>query len=139
MLDSIPYRMAQSFLGAFNNQLIRFIEELSETYPEEKKVGSMALEAIQGMKKVNPRLILDLFYNNIYVDFHTFIENEDEGIIPIARGKIQNEFNELSMMLVIFDKYWPTMSDNNRKAIWQYLKVLCALCMKAKGIEKTRI
>lgn len=130
-------RMSQTFLGAFNNQLIRFLEELSDTYPEEKKMFSMALEAIQGMKKVNPKLILDMFYNNVYLDFHTFIENEDENIIPVAKNKLEKEYNEASMVLIVFDKYWPAMTEHNRKAIWQYMKVLCVLCEKAKGIQKT--
>ena len=129
--------MSQSFLGAFNNQLLRFLEELSETYPEEKKMFSMALEALQGMKKVNPKLILDMFYNNVYVDFHTYIENEDENIIPVAKAKLEKEYNESSMILIVFDKYWPTMTEHNRKAIWQYMKVLCILCEKAKGLQKT--
>jgi hypothetical protein len=38
----------------------------------------------------------------------------------------------MSPALMIFDKHWPTMADANRKAIWQYLKVLCALCEKAR-------
>lgn len=129
--------MSQSFLGAFNNQLIRFLEELSDTYPEEKKMFSMALEAIQGMKKVNPKLILDMFYNNVYVDFHTYIENEDEHIIPVAKAKLEKEYNEASMVLIVFDKYWTSMTEHNRKAIWQYMKVLCVLCEKAKGLQKT--
>jgi len=33
---------------------------------------------------------------------------------------------------VIFDKYWSTMSQGNREAIWKYLEVLCKLCEKAK-------
>jgi len=35
-----------SALGAFNTQLIRFFEDLTETFPEERDI-KMALEAIQ--------------------------------------------------------------------------------------------
>jgi hypothetical protein len=34
---------------------------------------------------------------------------------------------------MIFEKHWPTMADANRKAIWNYLKVLCILCEKARA------
>jgi hypothetical protein len=122
-----------SFLGAFNNQLIRFFEELTDSYPEEKGI-KMALEAIQGTKKINPKLILDLFYDNVYAPCHEWIENEDDTIIVFAKNKIQNEYNEMSAALFIFDKYWSGMSENNQKVIWQYLKVLCVLCEKAKGL-----
>lgn len=122
-----------SYLGAFNNQLLRFFEELVESYPEEKSMR-MALEAIQGTKKVNPKLILDLFFDNVYSPCHEWIENEDDEIIRFAKHKIANEYNEMSVALIIFDKYWPAMSENNQKVIWQYLKVLCVLCEKAKGL-----
>lgn len=125
--------MSQSFLGAFNNQLLRFFEELAESYPEEKSIH-MALEAIQATKKINPKLILDLFYDNVYRDCHEWIENEDEQIIVFAKKKIKNEYNEMSIALLIFDKYWPEMTLNNQAAIWKYLKVLCVLCERAKGL-----
>jgi hypothetical protein len=133
MKDSYHTKDRMSFLGAFNNQLLRFFEELVESYPEEKSM-KMALEAIQATKKINPKLILDLFFDNVYKDCHEWVENEDEQIIQFAKHKIANEYNEMSVALIIFDKYWPAMSENNQKVIWQYLKVLCALCEKAKGM-----
>lgn len=121
-------------LGAFNNQLIRFFEELTESYPEEKDIR-VSLEALQGAKKINPKLILDLFYEHVYIGANQHIENEDEeGLIGFAKEKIANQFNWMSSALVIFDKHWTSMSDANRDAIWKYLKVLCILCAKAKGL-----
>lgn len=121
-------------LGAFNNQLIRFFEELIESYPEEKEI-KYGLEALQGAKKINPKLILDLFYEHVYLPAHESIEKEDHlAVIQYAKAKIQNEFNEMSSALIIFDRHWDNMSHNNQVAIWKYLKVLCALCAKAKGL-----
>lgn len=121
-------------LGAFNNQLIRFFEDLVEAYPEEKEIR-YGLEALQGAKKINPKLILDLFYEHVYLNAHNAIEMEDdERVVQFARSKIQNDFNEMSSALLIFDRHWETMSDNNKSSIWKYLKVLCILCAKAKGL-----
>jgi hypothetical protein len=126
-----------SLLGAFNNQLIRFFEELTESFPEEKDI-KMGLEAVQGAKKINPKLILDLFYEHVYKGVHEAIEREDEvAMVKFAQSKIKNEFNEMSSALVIFDKQWFTMTENNRAAIWKYLKVLCVLCEKAKGLPSS--
>ena len=123
-----------SLLGAFNNQLIRFFEELTATFPEEKDI-KYGLEALQGAKKINPKLILDLFYEHVYRDAHTIVETEDEkGIVEYARSKIANQFNEMSAALVIFDRHWHNMTEANQTAIWKYMKVLCALCAKAKGL-----
>jgi hypothetical protein len=122
-----------STLGAFNTQLIRFFQELKDTYPEERDIR-VALEAIEGAKKINPKLILDLFYDHVYRDLHEGIEREDEiVVIGYAKAKISGQYNEMSPALLIFDKHWPTMTDSNRKAIWNYLKVLCILCEKARA------
>lgn len=123
-----------SFLGAFNNQLIRFFEGLSEIFPEERDI-KMSLEAIQGLKKINPKMILELFFEHVYKPMSEAIKREDEDIvINYAKTIISSQFNEMSIALVMFDKHWPSLSDTNRKNIWSYLKVLCVLCEKAKDI-----
>lgn len=122
-----------SMLGAFCNQLIRFFEELQGTFPEEKSI-SMALEAIKAAKKSNPKLVLDMFHNYIYVPANDMIINrKDDELIVLAQKTMATRFNELMPALMIFDKYWPTMSQTNRDVIWQYLEVLCKLCEKAKA------
>lgn len=124
-----------SALGAFNTQLIRFFEELADTYPEEREI-KYALEAIQGAKKINPKLILDLFWEHVYMDLHDSIEREDQDfVIGFAKKKISGQFNEMSPALLIFDKHWGTMSDANQQAIWKYLKVLCALAERARAAK----
>jgi hypothetical protein len=123
-----------SFLGAFNNQLIRFFEELSDTFPEERDI-KLALEAIQGLKKINPKMILELFYENVYKPVSEAIKREDEDVvISYAKGTISKQFNEMSIALVMFDKHWPSLTEANKKNIWNYLKVLCVLCEKAKDL-----
>ena len=120
-----------SALGAFNTQLIRFFEELKETFPEEKDIR-VALETIQGAKKINPRLILDMFYEHVTKPLKEAIAREDEqAIIVYGRQVISTQFNEILPAIAIFDKHWRTLGDGNRKAIWNYLKVLVALSEKA--------
>jgi len=122
-----------SVLAAFCNQLIRFFEEIGESYPEEKSIF-MGLEAIKAAKKANPRLVLDMFYEYLYKPANDLIMNrKDEEIIQLARQIMSTRFNELMPALMIFDKYWPTMSQQNREVIWQYLEVLCKLCEKARA------
>ena len=122
-----------SVLGAFCNQLTRFFEEIQSSYPEEKSI-SMGLEAIKAAKKSNPKLVLDMFYEYIYKPANDLIINrKDEELIILARSIMSTRFNELMPALMIFDKYWPTMSNTNRDVIWQYLEVLCKLCEKARA------
>jgi hypothetical protein len=119
-------------LGAFNTQLIRFFEELSMTYPEERDIKN-GLEAIRAAKKINPKLILDLFWDNVCKDLDEKIQTEDaEYVIQYAKDKIANKYNEMSPALMIFDRHWNNMTHDNQTAIWNYLKVLCVLCKKAR-------
>jgi hypothetical protein len=122
-----------SVLGAFCNQLIRFFEELENSYPEEKSI-SMGLEAIRAAKKANPRLIADIFYEHIYVPANDMIMNRKaDEVVALAQRVLSSQFNELMPALMIFQKYWPTMSEGNREVIWQYLQVLCRLCEKVRA------
>jgi hypothetical protein len=122
-----------SVLGAFCNQLIRFFEELETSYPEEKSI-SMGLEAIRAAKKANPRLIADIFYEHIYVPANDMIMNRRaDEVVALAQRVLSTQFNELMPALMIFQKYWPTMSEGNREVIWQYLQVLCRLCEKVRA------
>lgn len=123
----------KSTLGIFNEKLIFFFEELSATYPEEKDI-KMALEAIQGAKKVNPRLILDLFTEHVGKPLRDDILTEnDENVVAYAKNVISTSYNDMLSSLMIFEKYWPEMSDMNRKHIWNHLKVLVLLSEKARA------
>jgi hypothetical protein len=122
-----------SMLSAFTNQMVKFFEELSEVIPEEKDL-KMATEAIKGARKINPRLILDLFYEHIYIDMKDAIDRRDQPyIVEYGKRKIATQFNEIMPAITLFDKHWPSLSVSTQDAIWKYLKVLCVLCEKAKA------
>jgi hypothetical protein len=111
-------------LGIFNTQLIRFFEDLYTSFPEERDIKS-ALEIIKFAKASNPKIVLDLYQEHVYKAINEAVKNEDANfIIDYANQKISTEFNEISPALTIFNKYWHTMSDSNKKSVWNYLKVL---------------
>ena len=119
-------------VSAFCNQLVRFFEELTQTFPDERDIKS-GLEVIQGARKINPRMVLDMFYEHVAKDLTTAVMNDDvDSVIIYGRAKIHGTFNEMMPALAIFDKHWATLSEMNRVAIWKYLKVLMVLCEKAR-------
>lgn len=125
--------MSVTPLGIFNNKLITFFEDLQESFPEEREIKT-SLEALRGAKKINPKLLLDVFYENVTRPLRDQILAEDEEkVITYAKQAIQSQFNEVSVALMIFDKHWPTMSEHNKEAIWKYMKVLVLLSEKAKN------
>jgi len=132
-MPTIFIKEQMSDLGAFNTQLIRFFEQLSDTYPEERDI-KLALQGLNAAKLINPKLILDMFYEHVSKDLKQSIMDENsEMIIQYAKFKISTQFNEMSPALMIFDKLWDTMSVENQKVIWKYLKVLCTLCERARA------
>jgi len=123
-----------SLLGAFNNQLIRFFEDLSESFPEERDIKS-ALEIIKFAKASSPKIAMELYYENVFKAVNEAVKNEDaEYIIQYASKMIETQFNEISPALTIFNKHWHTMSDSNKKSIWNYLKVLNTLVERYKMV-----
>jgi hypothetical protein len=121
-------------LSAFNTQLISFVEDLHESYPEEKDLLK-AVDALKALKKVNPKLIHTSFMEYIYPDFARPVKEEDEGaLIGQAKTMLNGEFAEYAFAYLIFDKHWSTMSDSNKRAIWNYCKVIVALAEKASGM-----
>ena len=122
-----------SALSAFTTQLVNFFDELCNTFPEEKDI-KMATEAVKGAKKINPRLILDLFTDHVYNDLAPAVAKRDVvHIREVAQMKISTQFNEMISALAIFDKHWDSMGQKNQEVIWQYLKVLCILSEKARA------
>jgi hypothetical protein len=118
-------------LKLFNNQLIKFFEDISFIFPEERDIKTTIM-FLELASKSSPRTIVDMFHLHIYVPLNEPINREDhQYIIDYARKKIENEFNNISPALTIFDKHWDNLSDTNKKNIWKYLKVLCILCQRA--------
>ena len=125
--------MSSSPLTVFCNMLVRFFEDLKDTFPEERDI-KLGLETIQNARKINPRLVLDMFYEHVTKPLREHIAKEDDkAIIEYARGKIHQQYNEILPALAIFDKHWSTLSEANRQSIWKYLKVLVILGDKAQA------
>jgi hypothetical protein len=123
-------------IGAFNNQLVSFVEELAETYVEEKELRT-ALDALKMLKKANPKLLHTSFMEYVYPDFHGPVMSEDEEtLIKKAHDVLHGEHAEFAFAYVIFDRHWSTMSEANKKAIWNYCKVIVVLAERAAGITR---
>ena len=118
-------------IGAFNNQLLAFVEDLAETYTEEKDIR-VALDALKALKRANPKLLHTSFMKYIYPDFHKPVLEEDEAtLISKAREVLDSEYKDFAFAYVIFDRHWSTMSQANKDAIWKWCKVLVVLAERA--------
>jgi hypothetical protein len=122
-------------IGAFNNQLIAFVEELAETYPEEKDLRT-AVDALKALKKANPKLLHKSFMEYIYPGFHGPVMAEDEeAIIRSGKEILDSEYKDYAFAYVIFNRHWQTMTEANKKSIWDYCKVIVILAERAAGLR----
>ena len=122
-------------LAAFNTKLFEFIEELADTYPEEKDISN-ALDALHLLKKMNPKLIHSGFMEYIYPDFHQPVMEENEAaLIAKAHQMVTGEHKNYAVAYIIFDRHWSNMTEANKKAIWNWCKVIVILARRAAGIE----
>ena len=120
-----------SILNAFTTQMVQFLDELGDTFPEEKDI-KMATESVKGAKKINPRLLLNLFVEYVYKPCSKAIYEKNIHVIRRQmHDTISTQFNDMMVILTLFDKHWETMGETNQDIIWQYLKVLCLLSEKA--------
>ena len=114
-------------LSAFNNQLLSFLEDLSETYSEEVDLKK-AVEALKSLKKINPKLIHSGFMDYVYPDFKEAVKADSPiELITRAKAKLEGEFKDIAYAYWIFDKHWSTMGETNQTHIWNYCKVLVVL------------
>lgn len=65
-----------TILGAFNNHLMEFIEDVEQIFPEDHDIKT-AKTAFQMIKKTNPRLTILLWKANITIPYGEQIENND--------------------------------------------------------------
>jgi nucleoside-diphosphate-sugar epimerase len=118
-------------IAAFNNQLIAFVEELAETYTEEKDLRT-ALDALKALKRANPKLLHTGFMEYVYPDFHGPVLAEDETtLLAKAHDVLNGEHKDFAFAYLIFDRHWSTMSETNKAAIWKWCKVLVLLAQRA--------
>jgi hypothetical protein len=114
-------------LKTFCDQLVAFMEDLSETYPEEKDLKTAAT-ALGVMKKANPRMIHKVFMEEVHKEFAPHIRAEDEEyILRRAKEIINSSYSDMNYALWIFDKHWTTMSAANKDHVWNYVKTLVVL------------
>lgn len=107
-----------SSTGAFIETLMEFLNELAETFPEEKQIPILITKTELG-KKSNPRMI---------------VENCMKKLAPLANKVVAKDnsiFGENSDIIpgLNMDNMWNSsgLSDNSKNAIWEYINTLLML------------
>ena len=105
-------------VGSFNEMMANFLDELVQTFPEEKCMKKYQV-SFDIMKKANPRKCVDAFMTSA-AQYNQQIMAKDE------RFFLDNDIDFLDAMNI--KKWWTDdLSTNTKGAIWQYLQTLTIL------------
>lgn len=104
-------------VGAFNDLMEEFLNELVKTFPNEKAMKEYQ-EAFEIGRLANDRLPMAQFMKEMS-PYSAHVSSRDEQFF------IENDVNIVKETNLA--TYWPTLSDNTKTAIWTYLNNLFLL------------
>ena len=112
-------------VSAFNQTLQEFLNELANVFPEESKSIETQKEKLQLQTVTDSTTALDTIMPILAKNADQISKRSDEAIECINEA-----FSEIQLV-----KLWETdLSDNTRKAIWDYLNTLLMLGTTIKTI-----
>ncbi len=117
---------------AFNTQLDKFLDELIQTYPEDKDFAYYK-RLIDQLKRFNVRKPVEYFASvmqkhvvQIQARDSDFFFNNVTELITSETDNSSNQ-SEAFRLFTNIKKYWSEMPEDNKKVIWDYLNVLTKL------------
>ena len=105
-------------LGAFNDMMEQFVNELIQTFPEEMAFQKFQV-SLELLRKTNPRKILDGYMKAVGPIQDRIMSRDQSVMHDVTCEFIQD--------LKIHNIWTPDLSDNTKNAIWQYLQTLIIL------------
>lgn len=125
-----------SHLKAFNVQLVNFIHDLNRVYPKD---GDLIIygEAIETLVKVNAMQCLQNFIKYVYPHKKEIMSEDDRYFIDYDVAGHKDSDGEIVKLSDKIKMIWEgkdgikACSDDTKKTIWKYFKVLIILAEKA--------
>lgn len=119
-----------TILTKFNEQLINFLQEMCNLFPNDKKLSTF-LFTVDLMKKANPRALMEQFKQYVY-PFKKQILDKDESffINNTFSDSIENQSNMSEMLRI--KQIWKSgdLTTHDKECIWNYFKVFIYLLDK---------
>ena len=118
-------------LTMFVNQLSSLGNELSDMYPNDVDI-KIAKNSIDTLKRINPKMLFDTFYQNIYQYKQQILDKEEGFFLNMDYNSVVGGKDNNMMTVMNLQKYWSGMSDETKECMCQYFGVLIKLCDKIK-------
>ena len=122
-----------SYLKSFLKVLEKFINELSDMYPEDNHFD-LAKNTLYLLKKTNPRKVLEFFYTYLVVPYEQKIIERDETFFfnKSYDGEVSEYVKSLNVITNL-KRYWSSMTDKTKETIWLYMNLMVKLSKKYKN------
>ena len=120
--------MSNTYLSAFNNLVIKFNEDLIYIFPEENDF-KVYKRGIMLINSANAKKICNLFKNYMILYRTKIIEKDESFFLTNNYTEIVTESQSegIEGIIMKLKGYWTTLSDSNKKTIWDYLNSLIKL------------
>jgi hypothetical protein len=119
-----------SLLKIFNDHFIEFIEDIVRVFPNDNDL-MVAKNSLILMKKANPKLIIQVFYHNVYLKYnHKFEENNLDYFIDKDYQDDLTECNNAEKIIQCIDRLRNSirmMNPDDKQKTIKYLQNLCKL------------
>lgn len=119
-----------TILKVFNEHFVEFIEDIASIFPDENDL-IIAKNYLLLMKKTNPKLLINIFYNNIFLKYNDKFEQNDMDYF--IEKDYQEDFTENKNSAKIIQSIdhlrssIKNMNEQNKTKTIKYLQNLCKL------------
>ena len=122
---------SSNILTVFNDQFVEFLQDIQNVFPEDHDILT-AKNSLIAIKKINPKLIIKIWCNNIVKKYKTEIEN---GNIDFFINKDYNndlsfeeeQTNKITQAIDRLRKPIKEMSKENQTKTMKYIQNLTEL------------
>jgi hypothetical protein len=117
-------------LSKFNEQVLNFLQEMKDLFPDDKKLSSF-YHTVEFMKKTNPREIMVQFKNLVYPFKDKIIAKDESFFITSDFSDSVKTDSSISEMLRI-KEIWNSnrLNTHDKECVWNYFKVFIYLIDK---------
>lgn len=116
------------FLDAFYNQFSDFLDQLIQVFPNDSdfptyKTGLLLLQ------KTNPKLVPDQVLIHVTPFEKTLRARDERFFIDYSFTEYESD-DALGMIISKMKGHWSSLSDNNKKCVWDYTNLILDLAKR---------
>lgn len=122
------------FISAFYTHFNEFLDQMSRLFPDDSDVPTYK-SALMLLQKSNPMLVPKEVVNHVS-PFEASVRARDEKFF-LEYSFEEYQDGAIDQVIGKLKGLWTTLSDSNKKAIWDYITLLLDLAIRCNGGKST--